>query len=43
MKRELISKDELQGILRINGVDDPADVERCYLEGSGSVSVIEKK
>ena len=43
MKRELISEDELRGILRINGVDDPADVKSCNLEGSGSVSVIEKK
>ena len=43
MKRELISEDELLGILRTNGVDDPTNVETCYLEGSGNVSVIEKK
>lgn len=43
MKRELMSEDELRGILRQNGVDDPADVKLCFLEGSGNVSVIEKK
>ncbi len=43
MKRELMSEDELMGILRQNGVDDPASVRLCHLEGSGNVSVIEKK
>lgn len=43
MKRELMSEDELRGLLRENGVDDPADVRLCFLEGSGNVSVIEKK
>ena len=43
MKRELISEEELLGLLRINGIDDPADVKTCYLEGSGSVSVVPKK
>ena len=43
MKRELMSEDELHGLLRENGIDDPADVKSCYLEGSGNLSVIEKK
>ena len=43
MKRELMSEDELRGLLRENGVADPADVKSCYLEGSGNLSVIEKK
>lgn len=43
MKLQMMSEDELRGLLRENGVDDPADVKLCYLEGSGNVSVIEKK
>lgn len=43
MKRELISENDLNGILRENGIDDPARVKLCYLEGSGNVSVVEKK
>ena len=42
MKRELMSEGELMDMLRQNGVDDPADVKLCYLEGSGNVSVVEK-
>ncbi len=43
MKREIISEDELMGLLRINGVDDVTNVKTCYIEGSGNLSVIEKK
>ncbi len=43
MKREMISEDELHGILRENGIDDINDVKTCYLEGSGNVSVVERK
>lgn len=43
MKLQMMSEDELRGLLRESGVDDPADVKLCYLEGSGNVSVIEKK
>ena len=43
MKRELMTEDELRGLLRESGVDDPSDVKLCYLEGSGNLSVIEKK
>jgi uncharacterized membrane protein YcaP (DUF421 family) len=43
MRRELISEDELLGILRENSVDDPANVKLCYMESSGSVSVVEKR
>lgn len=42
MKRELMTEDELRGLLRESGIDDPANVKSCYLEGSGNVSVIEK-
>ena len=43
MKLQMMSEDELRGLLRERGVEDPADVKLCYLEGSGNVSVIEKK
>ncbi|GAB3922464.1 DUF421 domain-containing protein [Larkinella terrae] len=43
MKKEMISEDELISILRENGVEDYHNVKMCYLEGSGNVSVIEKK
>jgi len=43
MKREMMSENELRGLLRESGVEDPSDVKRCYLEGSGNLSVIEKK
>ncbi|MFC5408458.1 DUF421 domain-containing protein [Larkinella bovis] len=43
MKREMISEDELMGILRENGVEDYRTVRMCYLEGSGNISVIGKK
>lgn len=40
MRQELISRDELAGLLREQGIDDVADVEKCYLESDGQVSVI---
>ncbi len=40
MKRELITEDELAGLLRQQGVDDLAQVKKCYIEGSGHLSVI---
>lgn len=43
MKREIIAEDELMGLLRTNGVDDYKNVKTCYIEGSGNLSVIEKK
>jgi uncharacterized membrane protein YcaP (DUF421 family) len=43
MKREMITEDELISILRENGVEDYQNVKTCDLEGSGNISVIEKK
>lgn len=43
MKRELLTEDELLSVLRQQGVEDPADVKLCYMEGSGNVSVVPKK
>ena len=41
MKRELITEDELRGLLREQGVDELAQVKKCYIEGSGNLSVIQ--
>ena len=43
MRKELITSDELLGMLREQGVDDIKDVKRCCLEGSGDISVVEKE
>jgi uncharacterized membrane protein YcaP (DUF421 family) len=43
MKKELITTDELKGMLREQGVDQLEDVKSCYIEGSGNISVISKK
>jgi uncharacterized membrane protein YcaP (DUF421 family) len=43
MKREFISEDDLLGYLREKGVADIKNVMACYLEGSGNLSVLEKK
>lgn len=40
MKKEMITEDELRSQLREQGVDDPALVRKCYLEGDGHLSVI---
>ncbi len=42
MKKELITADELTGMLREQGVDDMNDVKTCYIEGSGNISVVQK-
>lgn len=42
MKKELITSDELIGMLREQGVDKVEDVKTCYIEGSGNISVIKK-
>jgi uncharacterized membrane protein YcaP (DUF421 family) len=39
---ELMTEDELMTQLRLQGVDDPADVKAAYLEGNGEVSVIKR-
>lgn len=43
MRRELISVDELMGILREGGVERVEEVKKCYLESDGHISVIKKK
>ncbi len=43
MRQELISKDELQALLREQGVEDVADVKQACLEANGHVSVVKKR
>jgi uncharacterized membrane protein YcaP (DUF421 family) len=43
MRQELISKDELLSLLREQGVEQVADVKKCYLEADGKLSVIKKE
>ncbi len=40
LRKEMISEDELMSQLREQGLDDVADVKRCYVESDGRVSVI---
>ena len=42
MNDELITEQELMTQLRLNGVDDLADVKAAYLEGNGEISVIQR-
>ncbi|MEO5965590.1 MAG: YetF domain-containing protein [Candidatus Limnocylindrales bacterium] len=43
LDRELISEDELMTQLRLEGVDDIADVELASMEGNGEISVIKRE
>ncbi|GGN02363.1 DUF421 domain-containing protein [Dyadobacter beijingensis] len=43
MRREFISEADLMAYLREKGVEDIRNVKACYLEGSGNLSVLEKK
>lgn len=42
MRQELVTEDELRSQLRLQGVEDPAEVKMAYMEGDGRVSVIER-
>lgn len=39
---QLITEDEMFGILREQGIENISQVKSCYLEGSGNISVIQK-
>lgn len=41
MRREYITEDELMGQLRLQGIDDLANVHEAYMESDGRISVIE--
>lgn len=42
LQKQLITEDEMYGILREQGIEDISQVKSCCLEGSGNVSVIQK-
>jgi uncharacterized membrane protein YcaP (DUF421 family) len=42
LAEELITEEELMTQLRLNGIEDIADVKAAYLEGNGEISVIKR-
>jgi uncharacterized membrane protein YcaP (DUF421 family) len=42
LREELITESELASQLRLQGVEDPAEVKAAYMEPDGGVSVIER-
>ncbi len=43
LRRELVSHDDFQEALRLNNIDDVAEVEIALLETNGRISVVSKK
>jgi uncharacterized membrane protein YcaP (DUF421 family) len=43
LRAELVSEQELKSKLRAEGVEDPREVEKAYLEPDGAFTVIKKK
>lgn len=42
VRRELMSRDEVLSQLRLHGIEDPAEVERAYIEPNGMISVVHR-
>ncbi|MEO7511679.1 MAG: YetF domain-containing protein [Gemmatimonadaceae bacterium] len=42
LRSEMLTKDDLAGLLREHGVANLAEVRRCYLESDGHVSVVKR-
>lgn len=42
MRKELISEEELRGLVRQHGLEDFSNIHRAYLEEDGRLSVIQK-
>ena len=40
LEKQMITEDELKGQLRLQGIDDAAEVKECRLESNGEFSVI---
>lgn len=42
LRRELMTREEVWSQLRLHGVDDPAEVERAYIEPNGLISIVRR-
>jgi uncharacterized membrane protein YcaP (DUF421 family) len=42
MRQEMITREELMSQLRQQGIDDPAQVKRAFIEGDGRISIIRR-
>jgi uncharacterized membrane protein YcaP (DUF421 family) len=42
LRREFMIRDEVLAQLRLHGIEDPADVERAYIEPNGMISVLRR-
>ncbi len=43
MRRELISREEMMSQLRQQGIEDPREVARAFIEGDGRISIIRRE
>src|SRR5690606_41696809 len=43
MRREYLTEEELTDHLRLEGIDDVAEVKAAYVEGDGKISVIARR
>ncbi len=42
LRRELMTRDEVLSQLRLHGIEDPAEIERAYIEPNGMISVLRR-
>ncbi len=42
MRQEMITREELMSQLRQQGIDDPAEVKKAFIEGDGRISIIRR-
>lgn len=42
MRRELLTDEELEAQMRLNGVEDPNEVARAYIEPNGMISILRR-
>jgi uncharacterized membrane protein YcaP (DUF421 family) len=40
LRREFMTREEVASQLRLHGIEDPADVERAYIEPNGMISIV---
>lgn len=43
MRKEFITEEELRGQLRLQGIDDLAEVDKAFIEADGRISVIRRR